>query len=414
MIRTNHTLAKDDRTGIYYTRFTEGEVTKRVAFGKDEDKAQKKLQRLEEDLAAGEITLFDLKHPRPTRSLRRGDIRLETLIYQYLENIKPDLAPSTYNTRKRYLKRFLAFTGPCMVSQLTPVLLLQYRVDVRKHDGRRLKRKKPSSKPVNNPGGNAGNTHLRHVKTLLRWGEEKDICVSPIRRFPTIRERNPVIREFSQQDIQKLLLRMPDGDLKDLVLFAILTGLRPQELRLLAQDNIRRTEDGRLSVMFEHHKTSDMSKVPCPRVVPLSQTAIEIIQKRMQSHPKSATIFVNEEGEPYKAATLRQRLERWCMRAGIGKRTPYALRHFFGTTQAGLHTNQTVLAQVMGHTQIRTTAKYIGEVQEYQQDAMDSQDKKVISLLQKDNAKPSADVSSCCILVTSSEEEKKDAKRQSA
>jgi hypothetical protein len=68
----------------------------------------------------------------------------------------------------------------------------------------------------------------------------------------------------------------------------------------------------------------------------------------------------------------------------------------------------------MGHTQIRTTAKYIGEVQEYQQDAMDSQDKKVISLLQKDNAKPSADVSSCCILVTSSEEEKKDAKRQSA
>ncbi len=59
------------------------------------------------------------------------------------------------------------------------------------------------------------------------------------------------------------------------------------------------------------------------------------------------------------AGGFRQRLKRACARAGLPKRSPYALRHYIGTKQAGLGLNQAMLAQVMGHTTVATTMRYV-------------------------------------------------------
>ena len=48
-------------------------------------------------------------------------------------------------------------------------------------------------------------------------------------------------------------------------------------------------------------------------------------------------------GEPYTAPTFRQRLKRACVSAGLAERPPYALRHYFGTKQAGAGLNQTIM-----------------------------------------------------------------------
>jgi integrase len=53
-------------------------------------------------------------------------------------------------------------------------------------------------------------------------------------------------------------------------------------------------------------------------------------------------VFLNDDGIPYSAGTLRQRLERWCKRAGIPVMPPYALRHVFGTRQGRNGTNQAI------------------------------------------------------------------------
>jgi len=99
-----------------------------------------------------------------------------------------------------------------------------------------------------------------------------------------------------------------------------------------------------------------------PRSVALCPNAVEIVQRQMRLHPQSKNVFVNPDGQPYQRNVFRQRLNRWCARAGIPERPPYALRHFFGTTQASGGTNLAIIAQLMGHSQIQTTTRYIANV----------------------------------------------------
>jgi hypothetical protein len=47
------------------------------------------------------------------------------------------------------------------------------------------------------------------------------------------------------------------------------------------------------------------------------------------------------------------------------------LRHTFATNLAGDGTNMTIIGQLMGHSTLRTTQRYIANNFEYQQTAMD-------------------------------------------
>ena len=143
----------------------------------------------------------------------------------------------------------------------------------------------------------------------------------------------------------------------------------------------------------------DRNTVPCPPACPtcpqqwanpfgreglrraLVPEALEIIERQVSQHAWRRHVFLNEAGKPYTASVFRQRLKRWCERAGIRPRSPYAVRHTFGSAEAEAGVNQAVLAQtcppqcdsfgrIMGppkglrplwrvnHTQLRTTARY--------------------------------------------------------
>ena len=70
-------------------------------------------------------------------------------------------------------------------------------------------------------------------------------------------------------------------------------------------------------------------------------------------------MFLDGRNGPYEREVLRKRLNRACRRASLPERPPYAWRHFFGTMQAASGTNLAILAQVMGHTNLQTTNRYI-------------------------------------------------------
>ena len=98
--------------------------------------------------------------------------------------------------------------------------------------------------------------------------------------------------------------------------------------------------------------------------------ALEIIERQVSQHAWRRHVFLNEAGKPYTASVFRQRLKRWCERAGIRPRSPYALRHTFGSAEAEAGVNQAVLAQIMGHTQLRTTARYVNHNAEHHRKAI--------------------------------------------
>ncbi len=350
-------IDRDPRTGELYARIMRNGVSKRFKLGKDQRKARSKLREIETDIAVGKIRFDNIdKASQPTCSTNDNpDIGVSDLIKLYLQWLEVNRAPSTKETKEGLLGHFDRRYGQLMVSDITQLLLAEYYAWAKKERG---------------TSENGGIRHMREVKTVLLWGVDMDLCMMPVRKFPAMRYAPPKTNKFTDQELVALL-KKTDPDFRDMILFGILTGLRPQELRALTRTHIQEQKGGAFIVM-ERHKTSLSARQPKPRCVPLSREAVEILARLFERHPTSDYIFLNGHGMPYTAGVFRNRLERACVRAGIPKRSPYALRHYFGTKQAGSGLNQTILAQVMGHTTIVTTTRYVDEVPEYQQKAMES------------------------------------------
>ncbi len=110
------------------------------------------------------------------------------------------------------------------------------------------------AKRVRGKSANGGNRHLREVKSAFHWGEDMDVCVCPVRRFPVMREAPAKTKKFTDAELP-ILLEHARPDFRDMLLFGLLTGLRPQELRGLCREHIRQVGQS-MCVVLEKHKAS--------------------------------------------------------------------------------------------------------------------------------------------------------------
>lgn len=365
-----HHLCRDPRTGIYYARIQADKTRRRFTFGKDRKAAETQLRALERDLRAGRVQLqppaIEAARPLPGDP---GAPRISDLIARRLEWVRNNRSPATAQVRAHFLAAFARYVGDIPVRELNRLMLENYLAWARKHRG---------------AGPNAGNAHLRHVKTMFIWAEEMGLCSCPVRRFPSTTETLPLTRRFSDEELGKLLGAVSGGfeDFRDMIVFGLLTGLRPQELRLLRRDQIMRDGRGEHFLFIEQHKTARLARKPVARSVPLTAEALEIVHRQVARHPGAALLFLNADGVPYKAHSFRQRFRRWCRRAGVASRPPYALRHTFGSMEAEANINQTSLSQLMGHTTIRTTTRYISNNYDHHRNAVHAIVGRVASLTQ--------------------------------
>lgn len=347
MIIRRHHLSRDPRTGIYYVKIQVQKQRRRFTFGKSRKEAESALRKLERDLTTGDITFRE----QPTAPLAppsapvAGPL-LSELIGKHLEWVQNNRSAGTYAVRRHFLDGFRRFAGERPVREIDRLVLENFLAWARKNHAQ---------------SANGGAAYLRHVKTMFLWAEEVGLCSCPVRRFPKVTETVALTRRFTDDELTKLFLRVPPGfrDFRDMVYFGLLTGLRPQELRGLQRDHILRDNGGQAFVLIQQHKTARMARQPAGRSVPLTGEAAEIVERQLAAHPASSFVFLNADGQPYKPHSFRQRFRRWCLRAGVAPRPPYALRHTFGSMEAEANINQTSLSQLMGHTTIRTTARYI-------------------------------------------------------
>lgn len=366
MIGRRHRLSRDPRTGIYYVKVQVEKVRKRFTFGKSRKPAEAQLRKLERDLHAGRIQIAT-PPPQVPALVNPDGVRLGQLVQRHLEWVQNNRSPATYACRKHFLAAFLKFAGDCRVSELNRMLLENFYAWARKQHSH---------------SGNGGNAYLRHVKTMFIWAEEMGFCECPVRKFPQAPEVLPAARRFTDEELTKLFSVIPEkaSGFKDALLFGLLTGLRPQELRQLEKQHIMRDGNGELFLYLERHKTARSARKPISRSVPLTAGACEIIQRQRLAHPDSPYLFLNASGTPFKPRVFRRRLLRWCKRAGIQPRPPYALRHTFGSMEAEANINQTSLSQIMGHTTIRTTSRYISNNYDHHRKAVGAIEGRITAL----------------------------------
>ena len=217
-------LTKDKRNGQYFVRIQVGGMRKYFPLGTNRKKAEAELTRIERLHANGELEFGIVTAepiPEPLAVDQSGDeITLKEMIDVHLEWMEANRAPSTFEMRDHYLTAFLRYAGDRPVSDIDKLTLAGFHGWARKNHSQ---------------GPNGGNVFLRNVKSMFLWAEDMDICRCPVRRFPYMPEAPPETKRFTDEELTLLLdcIKPMSSDFHDMVVFALLTGLRPQELREL-------------------------------------------------------------------------------------------------------------------------------------------------------------------------------------
>jgi integrase/recombinase XerC len=180
------------------------------------------------------------------------------------------------------------------------------------------------------------------------YGNPADTIEGPIRE-----EREPAILLKTEY---KALLQVAGESPRDfaIVVLFLQTGLRVSELVNLKLEDVE---------FVSRELTVRQGKGRKDRVVPLvgqANAALKIYLAIRDSNTGYDNVFLARNGTSMDVRTVRYRIHKYYMDAGIKKKASvHTLRHTFATHQIhnGLKLNQ--LKEVLGHKKMETTYKYV-------------------------------------------------------
>lgn len=211
---------------------------------------------------------------------------------------------------------------------------------------------------------------LINIKASINWGIDNGYLIkNPSQSMKRIKPPERLPLYFSKDEFNKLLEIIDENDLKDLVIFAVNTGLRQGELI-----NLRFTQINlglKSLVLTNQYHVTKGKKV---RTIPLNKIAFDIIIKRMKNRNLEDFIFTFN-GNPVKQDFIIHKFKSYVLKAGINPKLHFhSLRHSFGSwlVQKGCSLYQ--VSALLGHKNIATTQIYSHLRNDDLQNAVDTLD----------------------------------------
>jgi integrase len=180
---------------------------------------------------------------------------------------------------------------------------------------------------------------------------------------------NALVKGFPEAETERSYLapselqKLADSEcshplLKQMFLFACITGMPFSDIRNLTMDQVRETEPGKFVYYFNRKKTNGSNYLP------ISTQAKEILDSVYKKNPNLfADINYNR---------LRNALTKWIPFERFNKKiTFHCSRHTFATIHLMLGTDIVTLQKLMGHKNISTTLIYVKIVDKLKEDAVE-------------------------------------------
>ncbi len=209
------------------------------------------------------------------------------------------------------------------------------------------------------------NIRRKYLKAFFSWlVDEGAYTQNPLEGIRA-RRAEPRIVQHSAEILTKLL-KLPDKTTycgkRDyaLLCLSIDTAIRPSEALALTLDDVNLKD---MVVLV----SASISKTRKSRTLPFSVEKAKAKQALVMARPKgwdTPLLFTNHEGERLTASGWRQRLKKiYAPKLGLKRLSPYDLRH-----DAALHflrngMNPFALQAIMGHSDLETTKHYIALVE---------------------------------------------------
>ncbi|GAB5045631.1 tyrosine-type recombinase/integrase [Thermodesulfovibrio sp. TK110] len=209
------------------------------------------------------------------------------------------------------------------------------------------------------------NIHISIVRKIINFAVDKGIIVrSSIKKYPMLKEPKKQHAFLTPSEVKALIDNITCALTKKRVLFGVLTGMRPAELAYLAWNDV----DFYTKTVKVQGKAGWKPKTSEERIIPLCEDAINIL-KELYKNRKSQWVFSNTD-KP--VISIKKSLRAAAKKAGIQKRvSPNMIRHTFATTALLAGASIMEVKEVMGHSQIKTTARYLHALQEHLKKAVE-------------------------------------------
>lgn len=212
--------------------------------------------------------------------------------------------------------------------------------------------KKLSPKTINNVTGLLS----RMLKSAVEW---EYIPTNPCEKIKKIKiELNEYVF-WTHAEVKRFLeyVKVHDPDTYDVVAVAYYTGLRRGEIQALAKDCLyfdRREILVKRTFCGKTYQYVQRTKGKSFRRLPMNDAVYEILKRRSLG-PVNKRIFWDINFEKFRRKKMKPVIEK----LGITKIRFHDLRHTFASHMAMANTPINVLQELMGHSDIKMTSRYM-------------------------------------------------------
>lgn len=264
----------------------------------------------------------------------------------YLKHISGTAKENTLLNKRRAIRGVTLHLGDYRIDKLTPFLIERFRLDRMEKDG------------VQASTANEDCSVLKHIlNTAIR---EKIITENPCSGIKRLMVEATKDRILSQSEIS-LILDMPFGKDRLMILFGLFTGMRLNEvLRLKWQD----IDLARGLIVFIQSKTNKGITVPL-------SSYLENELQEYQADCCGDGLFEDREITKVVVTLYSNHFSRLFKKLGIDDFTFHGLRHSFASLSSDTGADIVTTKELLGHSDITTTMRYSHKQIDVKRNAID-------------------------------------------
>lgn len=248
-------------------------------------------------------------------------------------------AESTYQKDKALLEHLKKAFSRLTLNQITPRMITDYKTT-------RLS-KNASPATVRNELRLMG--HAFNV-AIKQWEWLKDNPVSKI-SFKELKARtiDRWLTANEEKELMKAIEGKLYGQLRDIVIVALNTGMSQEEILKLQWQNVD---------LFRKTVTTTRKKTTHTRTIPINNTVFELLKQKMKVRPIGGYVFYNNIGNMIDAGKLKKAFISAVREAKITNFRFHDLRHTFATRLVQKGVDIYKVAKLLGHKDVSTTQRY--------------------------------------------------------
>lgn len=262
-------------------------------------------------------------------------ITLKDFTFEFLTYSETIHSPNTSKVFKVTFNYLAKFFGNPQLSEITASRLTEYFTD----------RIKGTVFPARKD--------LINISSAFSYGVKQGyLQENPCHSFKRFKipEKQPLF--YSELQFDLLLNTIEEQDIKDIVIFALQTGLRQMELLTLEWRQINFKD--RILILDNRNNLTKSKKI---RTVPLSIKAMQILNSR-EINKKSESVFTLK-GERITQKFISKKFKSYVIKAKINSKLNFhSLRHTFASwlVQRGVSIYE--VSKLLGHSDIKVTEIY--------------------------------------------------------